>query len=116
MEEEHTTTHVAVKTAKVDDYILPVVQWLNDFPGVTTQWSCEGVPGDDVENKPYVVFCCEDTEYLSMILKSLKDYARVEIEFYTDFCPVRFCIKFDSKQQLQSFIALEMRRTKCTTS
>jgi hypothetical protein len=59
--EEHETTHIAIKTVKVDEYIRPVVQWLNDFPGVITRWSCEGEPGDNTDNKPYVVFSCEDS-------------------------------------------------------
>jgi len=51
-ETTHLQETIAVKKVPVDVNMVTIIKWINSFPGVITQWSCEG--GDT--RKPYVIF------------------------------------------------------------
>lgn len=55
---KHETVPVIIDghVCQVDKGILPVVEWLNDLPGVTTEFSCEGDDSDGRALGPYVMF------------------------------------------------------------
>jgi hypothetical protein len=67
----HDMKLVPVVNAMVDVEIIPLIEWLNTLPGVTTCYSCQG----DEDSKPYVLFRCEDEEGLYPIYKQLTGYA-----------------------------------------
>jgi len=39
---KHKTQKIAIKTAPIDEGILPVINWLNKFKNVRTDFCCEG--------------------------------------------------------------------------
>jgi len=89
----HETTKTELCTVEIDNNIRDIVLWMNDNRGLITLWSCEG----DKINKPYVVFFATDPPSLNGLLVSIKTYATVEVEHYSDTLPVRYTLYFKDK-------------------
>lgn len=68
----HKTTNIIIKSAEVDNGIVPVVGWLNSFSSVVTRHSCQGDPtkkNGKPQALPYVQFTCDDQIELATILR-----------------------------------------------
>ena len=52
---EHKTVTVSIKTAEVDELIVPVVEWLNGFADVQTYAACEGYDPDEVPTEQTIM-------------------------------------------------------------
>ena len=63
-QEPHRTQQVHIKTAEVDEKIIPIVQWFNSFSNVNTLFCCQG----DEDNRGYVSFLCRCPKTLHYIL------------------------------------------------
>ena len=98
----HRTRRVVIKSADVDVRIVPFVAWLNSFPDVFTRHCCQG--DKDEGEPPYCVFYCENSFTLAMVLKELRFYAGVEVEWYDSGGMVRYVVRFHNEQMLRDFI------------
>lgn len=86
----HKTRRIPLKTIYVDEKIVPIVQWLNSFKGVTTEWCCQGddpvLDGHGCQKwpsqAPYVTFYCTDTLSLITILQAMGRCGETKVEFY----------------------------------
>jgi hypothetical protein len=102
----HKTTHVIIKSADVDEEILPVVSWLNGFNHVQTQYCCQGEDDDNnkfsVPQEPYVVFHCFDQLTLAMICARIGPFGHVVVEWWEG--SLRYVLKFNDKANLFEFV------------
>jgi hypothetical protein len=119
MGKHETQTLQKVNIFDVDINIVSVVNWLNSFESVNTQWSCE-----DNGDRPYVVFTCFSLLSLTRIADTLaraKDSRIFNTEDEEDIlihkpvgelivtCPtehdpyIRFKLTFGSKDLLERF-------------
>ena len=104
---KHKTQHIAIKKAHVDNGILPLVNFLNDFDGITTVWSCEGdSKTKGARNLPYVDFYAEDFESVLFLLKEMEGSpCEVTIRYnHESFISMRFAIHFEYKEHLNMMI------------
>ena len=100
----HDATRIVLKRAVVDKKMQPIIKWLNSFDGVFTRWCCEGMCTIEEDYpKPYVLFYCDGQEDLNEILRSLRDYGKVEVEFYQNRM-IRYCLRFRSLAVMEDFI------------
>ncbi len=103
----HKTKRIVIKKADVDELIIPVIEWLNDYSGVITFFSCQGEPTDDLVtdrvDKPYVVFTCLDSVELAEILDMLATVAIVEVSWYRETPMIRYIARFIGQKQLSHF-------------
>ena len=51
----HKTKEITIKTAHIDEDMIPLVDWLNSFDDVTTLFCCQG-DEEDERFPPYVRF------------------------------------------------------------
>ena len=86
---EHASSLIAIKTAWVDNAIIPVVRWINSFDSACTLYSCEGTDSKGEGYEPGVMFDCFEEEDLRAILRTLTDILkndsvrfRVEINYF----------------------------------
>jgi len=93
----HKTKSICIKKAKIDINMIPIVNWLNSFSSITTQYCCEG----NKDFKPYVLFICTDPVELIQILALLCGYATVEINFYNGI--LRYRLSFCTKENIRFF-------------
>lgn len=98
----HKTETVGLKEAEIDIKIIPVIQWLNEFENVYTTHCCEG--GEPPNEKPYVVFMCNDFFDLMKIVRDTRNYANCEIFWLEDYMPLRYNLQFAHKKTLKDFI------------
>lgn len=66
-EQRHPTRALALKLIEVDEEIVPLVRWINDFMDTFTLWSCQGDSDEEQAQGPYVMFMCRDSESISKI-------------------------------------------------
>lgn len=101
----HKTVTVT-RSFQVDVNIVDVVNWVNSFDDTYTEFSCEGDPGDNATEKPYVLFKCLNMTSLGEISKRFcgdyfSSYGKLEICAPNYFVPYpRFRIEFYSKEVL----------------
>ena len=104
----HKAKVIALKMAAVDEGIIPVVQFLNEFSGIWTIWSCQGDElsnDDDSGYYPYVTFFVEEMTALRSLLHYLRGApCEVVIEPWTDYIPFRFAINFADRNHLDTFV------------
>ncbi len=68
----HKSKDVPIKSAQIDEQIIPLIQWMNKVPGLFTRWSCQGSPKKAKdEYRAYICFYCEDLLTLSFIVRRL---------------------------------------------
>jgi hypothetical protein len=77
---EHKTKSIVIKSADVDQLMIPFITWMNAFESVYTTYCCQGNPDQtDEGGKPYVSFLCSDSLELIVILALLEYTAKVQI-------------------------------------
>lgn len=90
----------------VDRRIARIVVWLNEFPGIRTEWSCEG----DSHQNPYVLFYCSDTGSLKSVLERLRvwmtpydcmDLGRINVHAFGD--GLRYRLDFPCVEMRDTF-------------
>ena len=91
------------QTVFVDKKILGTCRWINSFPGVVTQYSCEGGNGS---NLPYILFLCYELESLKMITEATIDkkgnrFAHISANAYEG--ELRFIIRWLSVDHFNKF-------------
>ena len=123
---EHKTVDLPIKTAKVDELMIPVLNWLNSFADVQTRSCCEGydegeLPDEPDENgislchEPYVGFTCNSMESLITIFQRIEQdenddavIAAGELEWSSNaksgLGGLHFRLRFFSKPRLREFI------------
>ena len=106
----HETENIVIKSGDVDKGIVTTINWLNSLDGVTTQYSCEGEPGENACSKPYVLFTCWDILSLMTILKETRTVAICEVTWYEDNMQIRYWLKFQSKAKLNQFQEILKRK------
>lgn len=114
IEKSHKTKKIAIKTAEVDEKIIPIIEWLNSFKSVRTLFCCQGdVKNRKGSNLPYILFVCEDKEDLANILKIITLFAgyklptsgtKVECDYYDLYEPIRYSINFYNQKAMLQFI------------
>ena len=103
----HKSRRVKLKEVDIDVGILPVVEWLNSFPGVFTRWSCQGYlkrDNNDWRNDPYIIFICDDPLALAEILRRTSRDAHCQVEFYEPMNGLRYNLKFKNREHLRRFV------------
>jgi hypothetical protein len=110
---DHKTVRIVIKEADVDVEMVPVVNWLNSFHSVTTQFCCQG--NDKAKHKredgkrldpPYVLFTCWDRQDLMQILWAIRHYYPMtcEVTWDDDEMPIRYKLDFMNRKTLKEFI------------
>ncbi len=101
MARKHKTQKIALKTAEVDEKMVPVINWLNSWRGIFTRWCCEG----NSSQKPYIIFYADNIGELAHIARHINGYGVVELSSYVymNVNILRYCMKFDSKARLRHF-------------
>ena len=123
----HKAIQTSLKTFDVDCLIKPVVDWLNSYDDVYTQYSCQGTvcivakQKEDVQWSPYVLFWCLDYDTLRRILKKIDTFSRIpktigrshnvmggvrsDIDWVSDMSPLNYTIRFYDRKILKEFVA-----------
>ena len=73
---KHTTQQVVIQPAihaEIDEEIIPLIQWFNALPGVTTLFCCQGDEDSDIQNG-YVLFQCRSEISLTHILSKIERF------------------------------------------
>lgn len=108
----HQTQRIPLKMIEVDTKIVPLVNWLNHFKGVTTEWSCQGnehtCNGWNKVGTPYVVFYCVDSLSLIRILHDVKRLGDMTVDFYEG--SLRYELRFATIEDLDFFLRLIRRK------
>jgi len=106
---QHTRIVHSLKNVVVDEKIIPVLDWLNSYQSVNTNWCCQGGPATtNVHEEPYVIFTCLFEEDLHKILKTLEiigeDLAYLKIQWNAvSLGHVRYMLTFTHEDSLQHF-------------
>lgn len=108
--QKHPTDHIVIKSGNVDVDIVPVIQWLNKFQAVYTNWSCQGDPGG--KQLPYVLFTCQSQIALARILEAVQHVAKVEASWYVQGGAIRYNLRFNSTESLARFIKAKFEARK----
>lgn len=92
------------QTVFVDKKILGTCRWINSFPGVITQYSCEG--GKEDHNYPYILFLCYELKSLKKIAEATRDgngnrFANLSVDIYEN--EMRFIIRWLSLNHFNKF-------------
>ena len=104
---KHKSKLLPIKEAWVDEEIVPLVNYINDFVGVYTTSNCQGDTKDDPGLLPHVSFI--GTEYRSIIalFHALQD-APCSITIKDDgfHRPIRYhyAIHFDNNEDVQLMV------------
>lgn len=113
---QHKTEEVVLKKAEIDKQIIPLIEWLNAFKGVATQFCCEGTTRKEIdtgkgqEYGSYVLFTCSDNWSLLQIMQKFTNFAnlckaRCEVEFRPEYgYPIRYDMRFQTKEVLRHFL------------
>jgi hypothetical protein len=122
----HKQRDLAIKSAKVDEAIVPVVKWLNAFNDVQTCSCCEGYDEEELPDEPdehgrilchepYVGFTCNSMESLIAIFQRIEAddgdtevIARGELDWNSNanagLGGMQFYLRFYSKTRLRQFV------------
>ena len=104
---EHRQRRVVLKRVPVDVGIIPVVRWLNNLAHVTTEYSCQGY--DDVVQRPYVLFRCDDDAELAVVYEEFCGFANIEISAHPRF-GIRFELLFIDRCSVSGWMARSKKR------
>ena len=103
---------IVLKTAFVDEEIIPLLRWLNKLPGTFTEFSCAG--HKNIKNdKPYVLLRCWNHSSLFYIMNFIAPFCKyIESNFGTksyynkiDVGQPRFNFQFENKKALKKCIS-----------
>lgn len=114
----HDQISIALKTVKVDIGIAPVVEWLNGYRDIYTQYSCQGGGGIPY---PYVVFFAFDYLDVQEVLEKTHKFAELrEEDFPNDYdclpedhsyvSNTRFVLSFHTSNHLVEFLKTTQTR------
>lgn len=90
--ENHKTTLMQFKPFEIDTKMVPVVEWLNSYVGITTEYCCENDGGYF-----YILFRCDDMLSLSDISRHVEDIVIVSPNNAVSY--MRFLIRQKIKQR-----------------
>lgn len=103
---------IVKRQIEVDIGIKPLVEWLNSFPSVSTEYSCQGDWLKNGEPRQYlsgayILFSCRDLSDLAQICLAFKKFyydgkIKVLVENY-EGC-LRFRLQIDHKNYLNKLI------------
>ena len=98
---KHKTQKIALKTAKVDERMIPVINWLNNMEGIYTRWCCEG----DMIHEPYIIFYADNLRELGHITRCIDGYGVIELSSYghANVDILRYRLRFYDKTYLRRF-------------
>jgi hypothetical protein len=107
---DHPTRMVVIKKARVDVEMIPLVNWLNAFDSITTQYCCQGDPPqidpdtdeqftDDI-HRPYVLFVCIEMVDLVLVLDVFRHNAIMEVHWNETKNQLEYCARFYDKPAL----------------
>lgn len=107
---EHPTKTIPIKSADIDINIIPIIRWMNSFPGIYTRYSCEGdYPLNDYygqlsneARKPYVSWLCFDNKDRDKVLQKLDGYSTTEITV-DEIGQLKYCTRFTDKIIMDMF-------------
>lgn len=118
----HNPIRTIIKEAYVDKGVVPVVNWLNSYNDVFTQYACEGYTEEEKKNgighnNPYVIFFCFYEPDMTDILSTIFPYQDItcEIEYgsktqhYNSYHGIRYILRFKDKKDLKFFIDVELK-------
>lgn len=99
-ERKHKTKKTIIKQELVDVRIRLVVQWLNSFRDIRTQFSCEG---DNASNgqKPHILFHCDCQLDLVKVLSIMGSWATLTVEVFEG--SLRYNMVFPNRRNLDCF-------------
>ena len=63
----HSHKRIAIKSADVDEKMVPIVKWLNSHSAVWTHYCCQGKR--NVSKSPYVFFSCQSIETITAVIQ-----------------------------------------------
>jgi len=100
----HVTETIAIKEAKVDKKMVPIVRWLNSFHSVLTMGCCQG----SEDEQPYVNFICtynEERDTILRIISCMSCHINVEIESGSalTYCQPLYRMRFDDQESFAAF-------------
>ena len=52
---KHESKEIIIKKAEVDNFLIPIVEWLNSHKDIHTRFCCECEPPEG----PFIIFYCE---------------------------------------------------------
>ena len=88
----HKTTLMQFKPFEVDTKMVPVVEWLNSYVGITTEYCCENDGGYF-----YILFKCDSMLSLSDISRHVEEITVISPNNSVPY--VRFLIRQKIKQR-----------------
>lgn len=105
----HTTKLLTIKQAQVDLEIIPLINWLNSYESVVTQYSCEGEHCEEEDEdlqlkRPYILFTCNNLIDLISILSVLEHRATVEVSWSQTKGCIEYVARFYNKKDLLACI------------
>lgn len=110
-ENDHQAKPISVKTALVDEMMIPLIEWLNSYESIHTTYCCQGEPWDseksEEDNKfyaPYVSFICTNQLELILVLSIIRYAAEVHVLFNLEKGQLEYVARFNSQQSLMDTI------------
>jgi len=107
----HKTRRIPLKMIEVDLLIIPIVDWLNSFPGIFTLHSCQGDYLESGEERfdcggAYVLFTGDNKKSFAQIDLVLAGFIKdaMEIDFYEGL--IRYTFRFSTKWHRDAVIDL----------
>lgn len=104
---DHPCKKIAIKSAEVDELMVPLINWLNAFESIYTTFCCQGDPFDSEksqeENKyyaPYVSFFCTNQIDLICVLSTLRCAAEVQVMWNSEKGFLEYVARFGSQQSM----------------
>jgi hypothetical protein len=103
---KHKTKKIIIKTAEVDEEIVPIVKWLNSFEGIQTLYSCQG---GNIDFESYISFVSDNYENIISVLETIRNiqnqnekcFMRTEVDYNNSIFPLRYTIRwYDNKSML----------------
>lgn len=97
----HKTQKITIKQGLVDVGMIPIINWLNGFEDVYTQYCCEGNSDKKNPISPYVLFFCTNQVNLLRILSATEGWADTEVQYAEG--SLRYYLRFSSKHNMEVF-------------
>ena len=97
---------------EVDIGIKPLVEWLNSFPSVSTEYSCQGdwlKSGEPIQNVSgtYILFSCRnlsDLAQICLVIKKFDYYGKIKVSVENYEGCLRFRLQIDHRDYLKKLI------------
>jgi hypothetical protein len=112
-QQTHPTTKIPLKFAHVDTKMIPLVNWLNSYDSINTQFCCQGNPrkenqtDDDYEiHRPYILFTCMNPIDLISVLSMFEYRASTQVYWSDIKSQIEYCSRFRDQEALFETIDL----------